>query len=193
MTTRNDTDQTKAADEAARTARTVTDEAARVGEQTARAGADIARRATEAARNAVESGLNTATQTFERVTDQFTKVLGFSGPQAEELARRSSENIQAVTQASTVLARGTQEVSQEVFGLVQDRLTKNLDAVNRIVGTRSVQDFVAVQSDLARDTLQQVIETNKRIAEVSLRIADEAAGIIQARANQNAQQVRRVA
>ena len=182
-----------AADEGARTARTVTDEAARVGEQTARAGADIARRGTEAARNAMESGLNTATQTFERVTDQFTKVLGFSGPQAEELARRSSENIQAVTQASTVLARGAQEVSQEVFGLVQDRLTKNLDAVNRIVGTRSVQDFVAVQSDLARDTLQQVIETNKRIAEVSLRIADEAAGIIQARANQNAQQVRRVA
>jgi hypothetical protein len=32
-------DQNKAADEAARTARTVTDEAARVGEQTARAGA----------------------------------------------------------------------------------------------------------------------------------------------------------
>ena len=182
-----------AADEGARAARTVTDEAARVGEQTARAGAEISNRGAEAARNAVESGLNTATQAFERVTNQFTKVLGFSGPQAEELARRSSENIQAVTQASTVLARGAQEVSQEVFGLVQDRLTKNLDAVNRIVGARSVQDFVAVQSDLARDTLQQVIESNKRIAEVSLRIADEAAGIIQARANQNAQQVRRVA
>ena len=188
MATHNDNDQKKAADEAARTARTVTDEAARVGEQTARAGADIATRGTEAARNAVESSLKTATRTFERVTDQFTKVLGFSGPQAEELARRSSENIQAVTQASTVLARGAQEVSQEVFGLVQDRLTKNLDA-----GARSVQDFVAVQSDLVRDTLQQVIETNKRIAEVSLRIADEAAGIIQARANQNAQQARRVA
>ena len=42
MSTRNDTnDQNKAADEAARTARTVTDETARVGEQTARAGADL--------------------------------------------------------------------------------------------------------------------------------------------------------
>src|SRR3954453_375120 len=142
MATRNDNnEQNKAADEAARTARTVTDEAARVGEQTARAGADIANRGTETARNVVQSGLNTATQTFQRVSDQFTKVLGFNGPQAEELARRSSENIQAVTQASTVLARGAQEVSQEVFGLIQDRLQKNMDGLNRIAGVRSVQDF----------------------------------------------------
>ena len=51
MATRNDNDQTKAADEAARTARTVTDEAARVGEQTARAGADLVNRGTETARD----------------------------------------------------------------------------------------------------------------------------------------------
>src|SRR3954464_9361573 len=77
----------------------MTDEAARAGEQTARAGADIANRGTETARNTVESGLNTATQTFQRVSDQFTKVLGFSGPRAEGLARRSCENVQAVAQA----------------------------------------------------------------------------------------------
>src|SRR4051794_36212244 len=133
MATHNDTnDQNKSADEAARTARTVTDEAARVGEQTARAGADIARHSTEAARDTFQAGLNTATQTFQRMTDQFNQVLGFNGPQAEELTRRSSQNLQAVSQANTVLARGFQEASHEWISLAQERVTKNMDGLNRL-------------------------------------------------------------
>src|SRR3712207_8381463 len=46
--------------------------------------------------------------------------------------------------------------------LVQDRLTKNIDALTRLAGSRSVQDFVAVQSELGRGGLQQGIETKDR-------------------------------
>jgi phasin family protein len=197
MATRNDTTD-KAADsgrdaarEAFRTVRTAADETANRSEQIARAGADLARRNAETARETFQSGLNTATETFERIADQFTQVLGFSGPQANELVRRSSEDVAAVNQAGAVLVRGAQEVSHEVLGLVQDRFTKNLEAMNRMVGCRSVPDLVAIQSDLARDHLQQVINTNRRVAEVSLRIADEASQVIRAPANAYTNQARR--
>jgi phasin family protein len=72
-----------------------------------------------------------------------------------------------------------------VLNLVQDRLQKNIDGLNRLAGTRSVQDFVAVQSDLMRDGLQQVIDTNKRIAELSMRVAEEAARSIQTQGSAN--------
>src|SRR3712207_2298182 len=181
MATRNDNndqnkaEQNKAADEAARTARTVTNEAARVGEQTARAGADVFRRSTETARDGLQQGLNTATQTFQRINDQFTQALGFNGPQAEELTRRSSQNIQAVSQASSVLMKGAQEVSHEVLGLVQDRMTKNIDGLSRLAGCRSVQDFVAVPSEVVRDNLWRGVGTKKTVAEGAGRLADEAA------------------
>src|SRR6476661_962290 len=86
-----------AGEEGARTARTMTDEAARVAERTTRAGADAARRGTETALNAT---FNTATEAFRGATDGFTRMLGYNGPQAEELARRSSQAIQAVAEAS---------------------------------------------------------------------------------------------
>jgi hypothetical protein len=182
-----------ASEEAVRAGRTVTDEAARVGEQTARASADLARRGLETARENLQAGLNTAAQSFQRMTDQVTQVLGFNGPQSEELARRSSQNLQAVTQANTVLARGFQEASHEWISLAQERVTKNIDGLNRLAGCRSVQDLVAVQSDLVRDNLWRIIDTNKRIAELSLRVAEEAASIVQMQADKTAQAARRVA
>jgi hypothetical protein len=100
--------------------------------------------------------------------------------EAEEQTHRASQNLQAVTQASTVLARGFQEASNEVFRSAQNRLTKNMDGLNRMAGCRSVRAVVAAQSELMRDNLQLTIDTNRRIAELSVRIADEATGAIQA-------------
>jgi hypothetical protein len=113
----------------------------------------------ESVRDAMEFGLNNTVENFQKATDQFTQSVGFAGPQAEELARRSAENIEAVAEASTILAKGAQEISREWFALMQERLAKNLDAMSRLASCRSLHDFVAVQSDIARDRLGHNLES----------------------------------
>jgi phasin family protein len=138
------------------------------------------------ARDAMESGMQSTVQSFRRAADQFTQVLGFAGPQADELAKRSSQNIEALSQASNILVKGAQEISREWFDVMQERMSKNLDALNRLSGCRSVQDFVTVQTDIARDRLGHTFESSRRLAEVSVRVADEASRVIQSQAGRNA-------
>ena len=193
MATRNDNDQNKAADEAARTARTVTDEAARAGEQTARAGADGLHCSSETARDEMQQGLNTATQSFQQIIDPFMQVLALNGPQTEELAQRWSEKVQALAQASTVQAQGIRKDAGEVCGLVQDRLTKDIEAVTAILSSRLVQDFVADQSDPVRQRLQEMIDANRRMGGLVIRLAEQMGRIKQDQASRNANQRPRAA
>lgn len=176
----------RAADESTRAARGVIGEASQAGEQIFRASADAARQGAHTAQEAMTAGLNTATQTFQQVADQFTRSLGFAEPKAQELARKSSQNLEAVTQTSTVLAQGVQEISREWFSLAQDQMKRNMSALNALTGCRSVQDFVAVQSDLVRDNVQQVINNSRRLSEISARIAQDATRTIQAQSNDTA-------
>ncbi len=181
-------------DEAARTARTVpNEEAAPVGEQTASAGADVLHRGSETAPDDLQQGLNTVTQSFQQIIDPFMQVLALNGPQTEELAQRWSEKVQALAQASTLHGRGMQKDPQEVFGLVQDRLTKDIEAATAILSSRLVQDFVADQSDPVRQRLEEMIDANRRMAELVLRIAEQMGRTIRAQANPTANQVGRAA
>ena len=57
--------------------------------------------------------------------------------------------------------------------------------MNRLASCRSFQHFLAVQSEITRERLGDAVNSGRRFAEVSLRIADEAAKVIEAQASRN--------
>ena len=190
-----DTDEkiNRATEAARAAARTATDETANASQQAARASAEIAERSTETVQTIVQSGLEMATQAAERSVGQFARTFGFSGEQAEEAARQSSRNIEAVAEASTVLAQGIQEISREWMSLAQDRFQRNLDGFDELLRCRTTPDFIAVQSDLMRENLELLVHNSRRLAEMSVQVADQAAQTIAAQAGEDAKRARRVA
>jgi phasin family protein len=159
-------------------------DAAHATETAGRAGFD-------AARDTLQTGVDTAVQSFQRMTDQFSRVMGFTAPNSDELTRRSTESIHAVSQAGTVLAKGVQQISQEWFGLAQERFTHNLEGLNRLARCQSVQDFMAIQSELVRENLESALGMGQRVAELSNKLANEAAGAVQAQTGTRGVQVDR--
>ena len=62
-----------------------------------------------------------------------------------------------------------------------------------VLSSRLVQDFVADQSDPVRQRLQEMIDANRRMGEVVIRLAEQIGQIMQDQASRNIKQPPRAA
>lgn len=130
--------------------------------------------ATETGKKLLQSGLDTAAQQAREASDRLARSLGFSGADTEALARQSKLNMEAVTRCGTVLSQAVQDASRGWFELAQRQWQHNVEGLTKLARSTSVQEFTAVQSDLVREGLQQLVQDSRAITERSLRAADEA-------------------
>ena len=127
---------------------------------TLRAGVEGAQTMARTMQEAVQSSFGAASDVARRSTGQSAQFFNSLGRDAADLARQATENLRAITQSGTGLARGVQDVSREAFELSQKRLQTNLDGLNQLARCRSFADFVAAQScaparELGADRQQQ--------------------------------------
>ena len=94
----------------------------------------------------VRTAVDTASRAFQSSAEQIARSFGISGEQGDDLARQSSDSLEAITECGAVLARGFQEISRQWMNLAQHRLQKNLEGVQALASCQSVQDVVAVQT-----------------------------------------------
>ncbi len=170
----------QAAQEGTQRIKDITNEAAEAGQHAVSATAEAARVGAETMQQTMQAGLDAAYKVASRSTDQFMQVLGLSGQQSQELAQQSSQNVQAIANTSTVLARGFQDVMREWLSFTQSRLEENLDGLHRLTTCRSIPDFFALQSDLIRENLEEMIDKGQQIMQHSTQVTHEAARAITA-------------
>ena len=145
-----------------------------VSERAARAGTEILQRNAETLQEALQSSAEIAARLTERSADQFGRVFGISGEEAHKAAQKSSDNLDAIIQSSSVLAEVTQSISHEWVNFTRERIEQNLDRFDSLLRCRTPQDISAVQSEILRDNLESFLQCARRIAEMSVQRADEA-------------------
>jgi hypothetical protein len=170
--------ETNAAGHAARRATEQTNQTARslseATERTARASAEAVRRNAESMSENWRSGSEAASRMAERSMDQFAKVLGLSSDTAKQTMQRSSGNLQAVIESTTLIAGGLQNVSGEWMRFAQSRFEDNLDRFDELMGCRTLQDCLALHTEVIRDNFEALLQSVRRASELSTRIADDA-------------------
>jgi phasin family protein len=189
----------KVAEQTTRIGQAAADQTSRVGQAAAEAGEEVARASANLLKQNVETlqdawrfGLETATSAMGRSTEQLGRTLGVSGEgvqQATEATERSARNAQTLLYSGTAAARVMGGMSQEYFQMVRHQVEKNMEHMNKLWTCRTPQDFAAVQSDMVRETVETALESSRRIADMSLKMADETGKQIK----QTMEEIRRVA
>ena len=157
---------------------------------TLRAGVESTQTMAQAMQEAVSNSFSVFSELARHSTGQ---TLDQPDGTTRGLTEEAAHNLRAVAQSSTALARGLQEVSREVVTRSQQRLQRNLDGLQALARCRSMTDFVEVQSSLLRDNMEQSVENSRRLAELTIQMADEATKTVTVRAEKTAQRFTRAA
>jgi hypothetical protein len=148
--------------------------AAKAGEQVAQASAHMMQQNAEMLQNTCRHGLDIGKTIADRSADQLSKTLGLTGDEAQRAIDRSTRNAETIVYSASAIARGVNGISQEYFALLRHQLETSLDRMHDIWRCRTPQDLAVVQTELMRDTIRGALDSGRRIADVSLKVADDA-------------------
>jgi phasin family protein len=159
---------------AAEQTRRIGQAAAKAGEDLSQVSADFLRQNTETLQNACRFGIEAATTVMNRSADQLGRSLGWTGDEAQRATERSVRNTQTVMDSATAVNKGLNEISREYFQFVARQIETNMARMNELWSCRSPYELAAVQSDLVREAMTGMLESSRRVADMSLKVAEDA-------------------
>lgn len=165
----------RASEKAAEQTKRVGETAAQAGEEMARVGANLLKQNVETLQSTWRFGLDMATSVMNRSTEQLGQSLGLSGNGAQQAVEQSARNAETILYSSAAMTKGMSVMSREYFGLVRHQFEKGIDGMTELWGCRTPRDVAVVQTELVRDTVGTALESSRRIADASLKLADDTA------------------
>jgi hypothetical protein len=138
-------------------------------------GAAVASRGAEPMRDAVEETVAAAREGAERSSEQARRLMGVSVQDGEAVLAHATRNLDLWVRCGTVFADGAQSLWKEMVSTSRAAVERRMSGLSQAAGARSVTDLMAVQDRLTREEIDGLLGSGRRMAEISVRIAQDAA------------------
>jgi hypothetical protein len=162
-------------DEAGRVIGSGTERAAEALRRAVDDGGSAATGAGGAGRDAAEETVSAVREGAERASEQARRLMGVSAQDGEAVLAHASRSLDLWVRCGTVFADGAQTLWKEMVSTSRAAVERRMSGLSQATGARTVADLMAVQDRLTREEIDSLLGSGRRMAEISVRIAQDAA------------------
>ena len=122
-------------------------------------------------------------QLFGTTRDQFETASNATFKAFEEFSTFQKDNYEAYVAASTILAKGVENVSKAWVALTQNTLENSAQTAKALLGAKTLREAVDLQNDWAKSNFDKLVAESTKLSELTVKVANEAFGPINSRVN----------
>jgi len=139
-------------------------------ETVVKAGADVAAKGVEKATTMGQEQIAAAVKAGGQVFKTY-----------EDAVAYNKENVDAFVQANNIMAKGMQDMNKVLFAMAQKNVEETVDLTKKMFGCKSVDDMVKLQSSLLKTNYAKAFDESRKISDMAVKLAEEAAAPIAGR------------
>ncbi|MEQ9557800.1 MAG: phasin family protein [Rhodospirillales bacterium] len=99
----------------------------------------------------------------------------------EDAVTYGKENVDAFVQANNIMTKGMQDLNKVLFAMAQKNVEETVDLTKKMFGCKSVDDVVKLQSSLLKTNYSKAFDESRKISDMAVKLAEEAAAPIASR------------
>lgn len=128
----------------------------------------------------------------EAVAKQVETTLKKAAEQMEKAAVVSKDNVEALVQCSTIVAKGFEEMSKNMMGWMQNAMEQSMVTGKQMLAVKTLRELVDLQTGFMRNWMDQSMAETTRFSEISTRVANQAMAPLNQRVNEIVETVTQV-
>lgn len=92
----------------------------------------------------------------------------------EDFQNFSKQQVEAATAFATTMSKGLQEIAAETADYSKQSLAAGAEAIERLMGAKSVETAVQIQTDYAKSAYEGFVAKSTKINEIFAKLAADA-------------------